>query len=155
MTSVTLLHLEDTVTIPIIQAVTKCSLFENNPILLLSPYRVQSPVSLSIFREFVTALEGQTVNITTTNLSELEQLCEEFGFTEFSVKLSKFCLRSDNSQRRQNGIPLSEVRKVFLRESFLFIVNGSEIESEVAESAALFPASGNSFQLIHAHESFL
>jgi hypothetical protein len=88
----------------------------------------------------VTALEGQTVNITPTNLLGLEQLCSEFGFSEFSSKLSRFRERSEASQRRQIGSQLSEVRKVFLRESFEFIVNGSVVEREVCESAALFRA---------------
>jgi hypothetical protein len=138
MSSVTLVHPEDRVTIPIHQAINKCSLFKNNPALTVSPYRVQSPVSLSIFREFVTLLEGKTVNITPTNLIGLEELCSEFGFSEFSAKLSKFFEFSEASQGRQIGIQLSEVRKAFLSESFEFIVNGSELEREVCESAALF-----------------
>jgi hypothetical protein len=143
MTSVTLVHPEDRVTIPIDQAINKCNLFSNNPTLTISPYRVQSPVSLSIFREFVTSLKGKTVNVTTTNLIGLEQLCEEFGFSEFSSKLSnfsKFFGFSEASQRRQIGSQLSELGKIFLREAFEFIVNGSEFEREVCESAALFGA---------------
>jgi hypothetical protein len=115
LTSVTLIHPEDRVTISIHQAINKCSLFANNPTLTVSPYRVQSPVSLSIFKEFVTALEGKTVNITTTNLIGLEQLCEEFGFSEFSSKVSKAFGFSEASQGRQIGSQLSEVRKGFLQ----------------------------------------
>jgi hypothetical protein len=143
MTFVTLVHPEDRVTIPIHQVINKCSLFQKNPTLTVSPYRVQSPVSLSIFREFVTALEGKTVNITTTNLIGLEQLCEEFGFSEFSPKLSTFRRRSEASQERQIGSQLSEIRKTFSRESFEFIVNGSALEREVCESAALFGLRGH------------
>jgi hypothetical protein len=84
MTLVTLLHPEETFTIPTLQAMTKCSLFQNNPTLTVSPYRIQSSVSLSIFREFLSALEGNSINITDTNFTELQQLCNEFGFTEFS-----------------------------------------------------------------------
>jgi hypothetical protein len=84
MTSVTLVHPEDKAAIPIHQAINTCSLFGNNPTLTISPYRVQSPVSLSIFKEFVTALEGTTMTIRPRNLIGLEELCKEFGFSEFS-----------------------------------------------------------------------
>jgi hypothetical protein len=95
MSSVTLLHPEETFTLPALQAIIKCSLFQNNPTLLVSPYRVQSPVSLSIFREFLSALEGNAINITDTNFTELDRLCEEFSFTELAEKLSEFCPSMD------------------------------------------------------------
>jgi hypothetical protein len=53
MTSVTLLHAEEIFMTPILQATTKCSLFRNNTTLLASPYRIQYPVSFSIFREVI------------------------------------------------------------------------------------------------------
>jgi hypothetical protein len=90
MSSVTLLHPEETFKIPTLQTINKCSLFQNNPTLLSSPYRVQSSVSLSIFREFLSALEGNPINITDTNFTELHQLCKEFGFSELAAKLSEF-----------------------------------------------------------------
>jgi hypothetical protein len=90
MASVTLLHPEETFTIPTLQMMTKCSLFQNRPILLPSPYRFESPVSLSIFREFLSALEGKAINITDTNVTELHRLCNELGFTELAAQLSEF-----------------------------------------------------------------
>jgi uncharacterized coiled-coil protein SlyX len=90
MDSVTLLHPEETFTIPALQAKTKCSLFQQNPTLLVSPSRLQSSVSLSIFREFLSELAGNAINITDTNFTELQRLCEEFGFTELVAKLSEF-----------------------------------------------------------------
>jgi hypothetical protein len=90
MSSVTLLHPEETFKIPLLQVINKCTLFQNNPTLLGSPYRVQSPVSLSIFREFLSALEGNAINITDANYTELERLCNEFGFTEVAAQLSEF-----------------------------------------------------------------
>jgi hypothetical protein len=90
MDSVTLVHPKETLTVPVLQAITKWNLFQKNPALMFSPYRVQSPVSVSIFREFVAELEGKGVNITATNLTGLERLCEEFGFDEFEAKLSHF-----------------------------------------------------------------
>jgi hypothetical protein len=90
MASVTLLHPKETFTIPTLQAMTKCSLFQNNPTLLVSPYRILSPVSLSIFREFISALKGNAIKITNTNFTELHRLCDEFGFSELAAKLSEF-----------------------------------------------------------------
>jgi archaellum component FlaC len=90
MSSVTLLHSEETFTIPALQVINKCSLFQNKVTLLVSPYRVQSSVSLSIFREFLSAFEGNAINITDTNFTELDRLCKEFGFSELATKLSEF-----------------------------------------------------------------
>jgi hypothetical protein len=115
----------------------KCSLFENNPTHTAAPYRVQSCVTLSLFREFVSALEGKAVEIMGTSLTGLERLWEEFGFKEFAAKLSE---PSEDSQGRKLGSPLSGVRSALLRESFQFIANGILVESSVAETAALFPA---------------
>jgi hypothetical protein len=90
MSSVTLLHPQETFKIPALRATTKFSLFQNNPTLLVSPYRVQSSVSLSVFREFLSALEGNAINITDTNFTELDRLCNSFGFSELAAKLSEF-----------------------------------------------------------------
>jgi hypothetical protein len=87
MASVTLIHPEKTFTVSIVQAVNKCSLFQNNPTLLASPYRVQFSVTLSVFQDFLSALEGNAVKIKDTNLTGLERLCSEFGFSEFAGKL--------------------------------------------------------------------
>jgi hypothetical protein len=70
--------------------VNKCDLFCDNLVLTTTPYVLNSPVSLSIFREFISALEGATVKITNNNFSGLWQLCEEFHFQEFSARLSQF-----------------------------------------------------------------
>jgi hypothetical protein len=140
MTSITLVHPEDSVTISIPQAITKCNLFQNNPTLTVSPYRVQSAVSLSIFRDFVSALEEKAVKITNTNLTGLQRLCEEFGFSEFAAKLSQFFSVSAASQDRQIGSSFAGMRNSLLSESFEFVVNGTLIEFDFAEAAALFPA---------------
>jgi hypothetical protein len=119
---------------------TKCSLFAKNPTLTTSPYRVQSPVSLSIFQEFVRELEGNPIDITKTKLRELQRLCEEFGFEAVSAKLSKFFDFSNCSERRQFGSAFAEVRNALLKESIEFIVNGRVINLEIAEAAALCPS---------------
>jgi hypothetical protein len=85
-------------------------------------------------------LEGKSIEITNTNLTELQLLSEEFQFKELSAKLCKFSHSSKDSDKRQLVNPLSRVRNAQLRESFEFIVNGTVIESEVSEAAALFPA---------------
>jgi hypothetical protein len=46
--------------------------------------------ALSHFQEFVSELEGNAIPITNTNLTVLQQLGEEFGFSEFAAKLSEF-----------------------------------------------------------------
>jgi hypothetical protein len=108
---------------------TKCSLFEKNPTPTTSPYRVQSPVSLSIFREFVKELQGNPIKITETKLKGLQRFCDEF-----SAKLSKFCECSNCSERRQFGNAFAGVQSLYLKESIEFIVNGTLIELEIAES---------------------
>jgi hypothetical protein len=139
MAFVTLIHLEETFTIPALQATTKCSLFQNNPALLVSPYRVQSPVSLFIFRAFISALKGKVVTVTSTHFPELQQLCHEFGFDEFAAKLSQLFQQSEDSLGRQIGNPRTQMRNSLLTESFLFLANGTAITIEVTESL-IFPA---------------
>jgi hypothetical protein len=139
MTFVTLIHPEDSFTIPVHQAISKCSLFENNSTLTISPYRIPSSVSLSIFREFISALEGNSVKISTITVVGLNRLCDELGFTDFSSKLCRFFEGSESSKREQPESFLPRMRSGFLKESFEFIVNGTVIESEVSKSAALFP----------------
>jgi hypothetical protein len=90
MASMALAHPEGMFTIPALHAMIKCNLFQKNPALSGSPYRVETSISLSIFWEFFSALEGKAITITGTNFAELKLLCEEFGFVEFAVKLSDF-----------------------------------------------------------------
>jgi hypothetical protein len=140
MASIALVHPGETLRVPALQVMNKCNTFQKNPALLVTPYRVRSSINLSIFREFVSALEGKTVNVTDTNLTGLSRLCEEFGFDEFAAQLSEFSQPSEDSQGRQIASPLAQVRSALLSESFQFIANGIVVESDVAESMALFPA---------------
>jgi signal transduction histidine kinase len=39
---------------------------------------------------FLSALDGNAIKITDTNFTDLDQLCDEFGFTELATKLSEF-----------------------------------------------------------------
>jgi hypothetical protein len=90
MDSVTLVHPEETLKVPVLQAINKCRLFQKNLTLAAAPHRIKSSVTLSHFREFVSVLEGKVVDITDTNFTGLQRLCEEFGFLEFAAKLSEF-----------------------------------------------------------------
>jgi hypothetical protein len=70
------------------------------------------------------------------SLAELQRFCEGFSFEELSVKLSQFFFEpKDNSSGRLIGSSLAGVGNALLIELFLFIVNGSVIESAVAEAA--------------------
>jgi hypothetical protein len=99
----------------------------------------QSSVTLSIFQEFVSALEKKTVEITKTNFKGLQQLCKEFGFDEFSTKLSQFFQLSEDSQKQEIGSPIARMRSAFLNALFQLVVNGSVIDINFAQSL-IFPA---------------
>jgi predicted nucleic acid-binding Zn-ribbon protein len=70
--------------------VTHCDRFADDSRLLASPYRVASPVSVEAFLLFLEAINGTEIQATHQNISELSQLCEEFGFTRLSTKLATF-----------------------------------------------------------------
>jgi hypothetical protein len=89
MVSITLVHPEATLTVPALDAIKKCSLFQSNPALAAAPYNLRSSVPLSLFRQFVSALEGNAIEITSANFSGLSQLSDEFGFSELRSKLSE------------------------------------------------------------------
>jgi hypothetical protein len=67
----------------------------NDPMLIASPYNVKSPVSLSDFREFISAVKGTTVKITNNNFKGLSQLCDEFGFRDLVGRLAEFRASDD------------------------------------------------------------
>jgi hypothetical protein len=90
MASFTLLHRVEMFKIPTLSLINKCRLVQNSPTLLVSPYRVQSLVSLSIFREFISALEGNAITITGTHFTDIHRLYEEFCFSELAAELSEF-----------------------------------------------------------------
>jgi hypothetical protein len=76
--------------VPVVQAITKCRIFQKNAMITAVPYRVQSPVIWSILRECVAALKGKKVEITDGNIAGLGRWCAQFDFEELSAKLSKF-----------------------------------------------------------------
>jgi hypothetical protein len=137
MSPVTLIHSEQKFIVPLYHAIHKCRLFENKPILTASPYQVQSPVSLSIFWEFVSALNGHTVKITNTNFPELQLLSQEFGFKELSAQLSRFWQLLQNDMQQRIAAPFARIRSSHLSESFLFVINEAVIESDLTKATAL------------------
>jgi hypothetical protein len=52
----------------------KCTLFQQKPALLIAPYKLRSTVPLTLFRQFVSAVEGNAIEITSANFSGLTQL---------------------------------------------------------------------------------
>jgi hypothetical protein len=84
MTSLTLLHPEETFTIPILQVMNKCSFFQNNATFL--GWFLLTGFNLL----FLSALDGNAIKITDTNFTEFDRLCDEFGFSELAAKLSDF-----------------------------------------------------------------
>jgi hypothetical protein len=89
MASVTLVHPEETLTVSLLQAITKCGLFQTNPALAAIPYALHSSVPLALFRQFVSALAGNPIEVTSANFSGLSRLSDEFGLTDLRSKLSE------------------------------------------------------------------
>jgi hypothetical protein len=112
MASVALVHPEGTLTVPALHAMTKCTLFQKNAALADAPYRLSSSVPLTVFRQFVSAIEGNSIEITSANFSGLFELCEEFGFEELRSKLSQSTLphapKVEDSEARARIAALEE-----------------------------------------------
>ena len=83
----------------------KCTLFKDR---LVSPYAVKSSISIEVFREFVSSLEGKNVAITTANFAGLSLLCEEFGFSGLSARLSAFAGDPEDGEARRRIAALEE-----------------------------------------------
>jgi hypothetical protein len=90
MSQIVLVHPLQTFTVQARLIVLKCDFFADNPVLAASPYVVRSLVSLTDIREFISAVEGNDVEITNDNFKGLSALCDEFGFGDLSASLSQF-----------------------------------------------------------------
>jgi uncharacterized coiled-coil protein SlyX len=88
MGQVELVHSQVPHQVSVVHLITKCDLFKNNPGLIMSPYQVQSEVSVEDFEDFVSVLEDKAVKINDKNLPGLSELAVEFGFHALSGKLS-------------------------------------------------------------------
>jgi hypothetical protein len=164
----TLVHPALTVDIPVECLVNQCDLFSSLPVLAATPYTVLSSVSLGIFRDFVAALAEMAVEITHENVRGLSLLCSEFGFSALSRKLADFrasgrlgddesgtTMAGPEGRELQGDRDFTGVRRgtspgdplaVFhfphrglSGRPFTFLVDGREIESDVAEAVALSP----------------
>jgi hypothetical protein len=149
----------ETLTVPVLQAINKSSLFQKNPTLLTAPYRVRSSVMLSIFRDFVSELERAAVNITDTNFTGVQRLCEEFGFDEFGATYSKSGPRWASKEPRMHAgesLPLKK-RGTRLQNEFGWLSTDfgrlagdvsalrsdvSALNSQIAASRAVRPRNG-------------
>jgi hypothetical protein len=72
----------------IIHLKTKCDLFKNNPALAMTPYRVQSEVSLDDFQDFISILEDKPINVNDKNCIARSQFVQEFCFQARLGKVS-------------------------------------------------------------------
>jgi hypothetical protein len=80
--AVTLVHREATLQVPGKVFISKCDLFRGDPTLAAFPYHLKSEVSLSDFREFVSALSGITVKVRNNEVKALSQLCQKSFVSE-------------------------------------------------------------------------
>jgi hypothetical protein len=88
--SVTLVHPEEQVPVAATRLIEKCTLFKTNPALVGAPYAVKSAIPIRVFREFLSALEGEAVEVTNANFGGLSLLSTEFGFDGLTAQLSAF-----------------------------------------------------------------
>jgi hypothetical protein len=132
MALVELVHPQDNHYVTVVHLISKCDLFKNNPGLTITPYQVQSEVSLEDFQDFVSALEGKAININDRNFSGLSQLSDEFGFQALSMKLS--------AHRRLSGLGDLQTAECRSRISTLEELVGQH-ERQIEElQLVLFPA---------------
>jgi hypothetical protein len=82
---VTLVHSQETLQIHAYLLVNKRNLFDGDPGLAALPYHLKCRISVSDWREFVSALDGTPVTISNSNHRGLPQLCDEFGFRDLAA----------------------------------------------------------------------
>jgi hypothetical protein len=93
--TVTLVHPHETLQVSAQLLIDKCNLFSDNRELTASPYTPVSQISLRVFREFASAVEGTAVVINNDNFIGLLRLCKEFRFRDLTAQISQF-LNSDD-----------------------------------------------------------
>jgi hypothetical protein len=64
--------------IPGLALIQVCTTFATQP--LPARYSVSSNVSTELFQKFLSALKGETIEVTKVNFPDLSTLCQEFGF---------------------------------------------------------------------------
>jgi hypothetical protein len=86
---------------------TACGLFANNPSLCATEYCVQTAVSVDLFREFVGAIEGASIHVTSNNNVALFDLSTEFGFDRLLSAVAVF--RCSNESKPQSNDRLRQL----------------------------------------------
>jgi hypothetical protein len=108
------------------------------------PYHLKPCVSLSDFRELVSALDGTTVKVTNSNVNGLSQLCEELVFRDLAAQLSQFRSSSDfkKDAEAQIAIPITEINHsgTFFADGFMFTSENAIFECSVGQAIALSAA---------------
>jgi hypothetical protein len=90
MNSITLVHAQESRQVSGRQFIHKCTILNENPAMIAAPYLVRSSVSLSVFNDFVSALEDEAIQITKDNYGGLMLLVNEFGCQDLAEQLSIF-----------------------------------------------------------------
>jgi hypothetical protein len=132
MSRVELVHQQGRPPVSGVPLITKCDVFKNNPGLIVTPYRVQSEVSLEDFQDFVSALEDKPINIKDRKFPGLSQLSEEFGFQTL--------LKKRSAHRRSPGLSAAQTAECLSRISALEERTGQHEDQLAALQSALFSA---------------
>jgi hypothetical protein len=132
---VTLVHSKATLQVPVHLLIDKCDLVVDDP---------KSRVSVSDFREFVSALEGTTVKVTNNNIKGLLQLCEAFRLQDLAAQLSQFRASEDfkNHTEAQLAIPMTEINQsgTLFADRFMFTSENAIYGCSAGQAIALSPA---------------
>ena len=72
------------------QVLNNLSPFQQDPELLEDAYRVKSKTDSRVFREFLSALSGEDIELDDRNISALSDLCKEFGFDKLKMKIDEY-----------------------------------------------------------------
>jgi hypothetical protein len=108
-----------------------CDRFRLNPSLSATPYSVTSSVSSNLFREFLAAIEGASLEITAENSAGLSALSSEFGFRLLSSNLwVSFCKMAERISLHERLIAVLE-NKVAVCEASA--KRFSVLEAEISE----------------------
>jgi hypothetical protein len=137
--TVSLIHPHETLKVSAQFLAQKCDLFSDTPTFAISHYSLKSQVSLSDFREFVSALEGAPVTITNNNFTGLSHLCDEFHFHDLAAQLSQFRKSGNLHAQTQTSIPLTAKSAVF-EGAFTFRAKSATFECSLGQAVALSPA---------------
>jgi hypothetical protein len=88
--SLELVHPEERASVNAINLINKCSLFKANLALLGAPYEIKSTTPIQAFRDLVSAINDDPVEITAANFDGLSLLSAELGFEALAARLSEF-----------------------------------------------------------------